>query len=118
MIKMIQTKRIDVRPATGNWVIRAGGAVIGESARALELHENGHDPVIYFPRDDLGMAFLEPSPTRTHCPFKGEATYWNIVGKSVTIHDAGWSYHAPKGDASAIAGYIAFYPDRVTLEEI
>jgi uncharacterized protein (DUF427 family) len=115
---MIGTARITIHPAAGTWVIRAGGAVLGETARALELVEDGHAPVIYFPRDDLAMAFLEPSQTRSSCPRKGEATYWNIVAKSGTIRDAGWSYEDPLPDAAAIRGHIAFYPDRVAVEQI
>ncbi len=110
--------RIAVHPAEGTWVVRAGGAVLGESTRALELVENGHEPVIYFPREDLAMAFLEPSETHTRCPFKGDATYWNIAAKSGTIRDAGWSYEEPVPSAEPIAGHIAFYPDQVAVERV
>ncbi len=115
---MIEGKRITIRPAERPWTIRAGGAVIGETSRALELDEAGHDPVIYFPREDLAMAFLEPSETQSVCPFKGKATYWNIIAKSGPILDAGWSYDEPNPEAQEIAGYIAFHPDRVTVEEV
>ena len=63
-------------------MVRAGGAVIGESRAALVLEEPGHDPVVYFPRADIGMAFLDPSETRTRCPHKGEARYFHIAAKS------------------------------------
>ena len=115
---MTENQRITIQPHTGTWVVRAGGAVLGETTRALELNEKGHDPVIYFPRQDLAMAFLEPSDTRTECPFKGTASHWNIVGKSGTITDAGWTYENPKPAASEIAGHIAFYPEKVTVEEV
>ncbi len=115
---MIESKHITIRPASRPWVVRAGGAVLGETARALELDENGHDPVIYFPREDLAMAFLEPSQTQSICPFKGTATYWNIICKSGPIADVGWSYDDPTPEAKEIAGYIAFHPDRVTIEEV
>ena len=87
-------------------------------ARALELHEDGHHPVIYFPREDLGMAFFEASPTRSTDPMKGEASYFGIVTHHGLIADAGWSYETPTEDAARIAGYIAFYPDRVTVERV
>jgi uncharacterized protein (DUF427 family) len=110
--------RLAIHPAEGTWVVRAGGAVIGESARALELVEKGHEPVIYFPPEDLAMAFLEPSETRTRCPFKGDASYWTIAAKSGPIRDAGWSYERPVGGAERIAGHIAFYTDQVAVEQI
>lgn len=115
---MIGSKRITIHPAERPWTIRAGGAVIGETSRALQLDENGHDPVIYFPREDLAMAFLEPSETRSVCPFKGTATYWNIISKSGPIADAGWSYEDPSPEVREIAGHIAFHTDRVTVEEV
>ncbi len=115
---MIDNKRITIHRLSGTWVVRAGGAVLGESTRALELDEAGHDPVVYFPREDLAMAFLERSDTRSECPFKGSATYWNIAAKSGTIRDAGWSYEDPKPEVRAIAGHIAFYTDKVAVEEV
>ena len=112
------TDRIEIKPATGTWVVRAAGAVLGESGNALELHENGHDPVIYFPRDDIEMAFFDVSDTVTHCPHKGDAKHYDLVAKSGTIRDAAWSYEDPKGDVSAIAGHLAFYADKVAVEQL
>ena len=110
------SNRIEIRPATGTFSIRAGGAVLGETSRALELREEGYEPVVYVPRADLAMAFLDPSETRTSCPHKGEASYFHIVSESETIRDAGWSYENPKDAVAEIAGHIAFYPDKVTVE--
>ena len=59
--------------ADGTWVVRAGGAVIGESSRALELIEADGPGVIFFPREDLGMAFLEGSETVASSAALGEA---------------------------------------------
>jgi len=109
---------IRIRKKPGTWVVRAGGAVLGESAQVLEMSEGSLPEVLYFPRDDLAMAMLEPSPTRTTCPKKGEAVYFSIPTKSTVIVDAGWSYEAPRDEVAEIAGYIAFYPDRVTIEEL
>jgi len=109
---------IRILPADGLWVVRAGGAVIGESEAALELLEGGLPPVIYFPRADVGMAFLDASDTRTHCPTKGDASYYSIQTKSTLIRDAAWSYEDPIPSAGAIRGYLAFYPDKVTLERL
>ncbi len=112
------TERLRVHAADGVWVIRAGGAVIGESANALELLEGDYPPVIYFPREDLGMAFLDPSETTSFCPWKGEASYFDLVVKSGAIRDAGWTYEDPKPEAARIAEHIAFYGDKVTLEQV
>ncbi len=109
---------ITIRPAQGTWVIRAGGAVLGETTRALELTEGNLDPVIYFPRDDIAMAFFDPSDTRTTCPHKGEASYFTLHTKSAEIRDAAWSYEKPLAAVADIAGHMAFYPDKVTVERV
>ncbi len=112
------SEKFTVAPATGVYVVRAGGAVIAETSRALLLHEAGCDPVVYFPREDAGMEFLDPSDTRTTCPHKGEAIHYHIAAKSGPIKDAAWSYETPLAEAAAIAGYVAFYGDKATVEAL
>ncbi|MGI3184830.1 DUF427 domain-containing protein [Nioella aestuarii] len=112
------TNHITIRKAAGTWVVRAGGAVLGESKNALELTEGDYPPVIYFPREDIGMAFLDASEQTSHCPFKGDAIYFSIVTKSNVIKNAAWSYEAPTEAAAEIAGYIAFYPNLVAVEKL
>lgn len=110
---------IAIRPATGTWVIRAAGAVIGESTDALELTEGDYPAVIYFPRSDIAMAFLDQTDQTSSCPFKGAATYFTIVAKSGPIKNAGWSYETPKPAVAAIKDYIAFYSnEKVTVEQV
>lgn len=110
---------ITIRKAPGNWTVRAGGAVIGESSNALELSEGDMAPVIYFPRGDIAMAFLDESDHGTHCPYKGDASYFSIVTKSQTIQNAGWSYEAPIADVARIKDHIAFYTnDLVAVERV
>ncbi|MCT4611345.1 MAG: DUF427 domain-containing protein [Pelagimonas sp.] len=113
------TNHITIVPAQGNWVIRAGGAVLGESRNALELIEGDRDPVIYFPREDIGMAFLEATDHKTNCPHKGEASYFSIMSKSKTYENAVWSYDAPIDAVAQIKGYLAFeQQDGVAVEEV
>lgn len=109
---------IKIRKAEGLWTVRAGGAVLVESEAALELTEGDAPPVIYFPRADIGMAFLEPSDTRSQCPHKGEASYYTIHAKSGEIKDAGWSYESPKDAVARIRDHIAFFPNKVTVEQL
>ena len=109
---------IRMRTAGGTWVLRAGDAVLGESRQAVELTEGSRAPVIYFPRADIAMAFLDPSARRSHCPKKGEATWYSIVTPAGRIEDAVWSYEAPPESLSRIAGHLAFDAERVTLEQL
>ena len=111
--------KITIRKAAGTWTVRAGGAILAESRNALELTEGDHPPVIYFPRADIAMAFLDESPQTSHCPFKGDARYFSIETKSQTIKNAAWSYEDPEPDVAQIAGHIAFYTtDDVAVERI
>ena len=109
---------ITIRPAEGQWVIRAGGAVLGESETALELTEGTYPPVIYFPRSDIAMAFLDKSSTTSTCPHKGMASYYNIVAQNGTIKDAIWTYESPLAGVDGIAGYLAFYSNKVDIEQV
>ena len=110
---------ITIRKADGTWSVRAGGAVLGESTNALELLEGDYPAVIYFPRDDLAMAFMDTTEKSTHCPHKGDASYFSIVTKSQTLENAAWSYEAPKEDVARIKDHIAFYAnDNVTVEQV
>jgi uncharacterized protein (DUF427 family) len=109
---------IRIRNAGGTWVIRAEGAVLGESRNALELTEGSYPPVIYVPRADLAMAMFERSARSSTCPWKGEAVYFSLVTGSGRLRDAAWSYEAPKSGVEAIAGHLAFYPGRVTVERL
>lgn len=109
---------IRIRSAIGKWVVRAGGAVLGETANAIELTEGALPPVIYFPREDVAMAFLERTETTTTCPYRGLASHYAIIAKSGTIADAAFSYEAPKAGMETIAGHLAFYPEKATVEQL
>ncbi|MFY0597393.1 MAG: DUF427 domain-containing protein [Cognatishimia sp.] len=110
---------ITIRKAPGKWSVRAGGAVLAESANALELSEGDYPSVIYFPRADIAMAFLDDSDHTSHCPHKGDASYFSIVTKSKTIKNAAWSYTDPKDDVARIKDHLAFYTsDEVAVEQI
>lgn len=107
---------ISITPSKSTWVVRADGAILAETSRAQELREGAREPVIYIPREDVAMALFERSPTQTTCPYKGQASYFSYAGPDGTIKDAAWSYETPKDDVAGIAGHLAFYPNKVTVE--
>jgi uncharacterized protein (DUF427 family) len=111
-------EQFTIGPAPGTIVVRTGDAVLAESRSALVLREQGYDPVYYLPREDVAMEFLDRSEKVTHCPHKGDAQHYHIVGISGQLPDAAWSYEDPKDGAKAIAGYLAFYPERLAIEAI
>lgn len=108
-------EQITIRRASGTWSVRAGGAVLAESNNALELTEGDRTPVIYFPRDDIAMAFLEASDERGHSPHKGDAHYYSIETKSGTLANAAWSYENPVEGMQRIKDHIAFHANGTSV---
>ena len=104
---------ITVTPHPRPVTVRVDGQVVAHSERALELRESTYRPVFYIPRADAEMALLSASEHRTHCPYKGDASYYSITVGGNVRQDAVWSYEAPFEWMTDISGYLAFYPDRV-----
>ncbi len=105
--------RVELRPSTAHIRVELNGVTIADSSSVLEVTESSHRPVLYFPRKDVRSDLLSPSETRTFCPFKGQASYWSASVESREVADIAWSYEAPYDEVGALAGYIAFYGDRV-----
>lgn len=78
--------------------------VIAESDQTLVV-EGNH----YFPPESADKGCLVESPTRTTCPWKGEARYFHVVVDGQTNADACWTYPAPKKAAAEIRGRLAFW---------
>ncbi len=68
------------------------------------------------PRVDVRMDLLRPSDTVTHCPYKGAASHLHLVVDDERIDDMAWSYPTPLPESERIAGLVAFYDDKVTVE--
>lgn len=110
---------IEILKSGNSWTVRAGGAVLAETSNALELNEGSMTPVVYFPRDDIAMAFLDRTDKVTHCPHKGDATHFSVVTKSRTLENVAWSYENPTAGTAQIKDHVAFYPvDEVTVEKV
>jgi uncharacterized protein (DUF427 family) len=104
--------RITTRPFTGQVRVERDGQVLAASDRALALDETGLPARLYLPREDVRMELLSPSETTSHCPFKGDATYFSAPG----AEDAFWVYESPsEEDALPIAGMLAPWPGRVDV---
>jgi uncharacterized protein (DUF427 family) len=108
----IGAHRISTHPCESTVRVEHAGTLLAESDRAIALEETGIGTRYYLPRVDVRMDLLEPSTTTTHCPFKGDATYFSAPG----VPDAFWVYDAPdKKDAEPIAGMLAPWPGRVSI---
>lgn len=106
--------RVDVLARRNHVVARAGGDVVADSSRCLIVDEQDHGLVVYFPRDDVRMDLLAPIDHVTYCPFKGRASHWRLASGS--DEPVAWSYEEPYPEVGRIAGYVAFYQDRVDVQ--
>ena len=98
--------------------VTAGDIVIAESSKALTLKEARYPAVQYVPREDANMALLERTDRVTHCPYKGDASYYSVKADGKTLDNAIWTYETPFPAMTEISGHLAFYPDKVKIEEV
>jgi uncharacterized protein (DUF427 family) len=107
---------ITIDPNPGHVTVRHGSAVIAETDQALELREADYPPVLYIPLSDVDQQLLGASGEHTYCPYKGEASYYDIVsGDGDTLAGAVWFYPEPYDAVEPIRDHVAFYADRVTV---
>ncbi len=90
------------------------GEVIADSTDAIALAEGSYPVVYYIPRKDVKMERLVPTSHRTHCPFKGDASYFSLGDQENAV----WSYETPFDDMLAIKELLAFYPNKVDSIEV
>jgi uncharacterized protein (DUF427 family) len=108
---------ITIEPSSAHVVVKAGSAVIADSSNALALHEASYPPVYYVPLADVDSELLESSDTTSYCPYKGDASYYSVRTGDGVVKDAIWFYDEPYDAVAEIAGHVAFYPDRVQIED-
>jgi uncharacterized protein (DUF427 family) len=99
--------------------VMLNGRTVADTKRALTLREASYKPVLYIPREDADMSLLQRTAHTTHCPYKGDASYYSIRAGERVAENAVWSYETPYPAMHEIAGYLAFYPNRVdAIEEL
>ncbi|UWU80020.1 DUF427 domain-containing protein [Bradyrhizobium huanghuaihaiense] len=109
---------ITITPNPRRVRVTAGDIVIAETSKALTLKEAKYPAVQYVPRDDANMALLERTDRVTHCPYKGDASYYSVKADGKTLDNAIWTYETPFPAMTEISGHLAFYPDKVKIEEV
>lgn len=109
---------ITITPNPRRVRVTAGDIVIAETTKALTLKEAKYPAVQYVPRQDANMSLLERTDRVTHCPYKGDASYYSVKADGKTLDNAIWTYEAPFPAMTEISGHLAFYPDKVKIEEV
>ncbi len=107
---------IEIEPAERPVRVVWHGHTVAESQRAMKLLEGSYPPVFYLPIRDANPALLQRTAHSTHCPFKGDASYYSLRSGDDLDENAVWVYQDPFDQVEAIRDHIAFYADRVTIE--
>ncbi|PSJ62472.1 DUF427 domain-containing protein [Kumtagia ephedrae] len=109
------SKVITIEAHDGEVTVSAGDVPIARSASAKILAETPYAPVFYIPFSDIDFGKLSKTDHSTHCPYKGDASYWSIEALGEAGRNTMWAYEAPFDEAIAIKDHGAFYPDKVTI---
>ncbi len=108
--------RITVEPFDGTVTVTLGSTILASSKRAKILKEGSYPARYYIPFEDIYFEHLEKTDKRTHCPFKGDASYWRASANGEAVEDALWAYEAPFDEMDAIRGHGAFTDKGVRVE--
>jgi uncharacterized protein (DUF427 family) len=106
---------ITVEPTGRRVTVTVNGEVVARTDAALTLQESTYPAVQYVPLADVSADALQRSDTTTYCPYKGDASYYDVTAAGETVADAIWTYEEPYPAVAAIAGHVAFYPDKADV---
>ena len=101
--------------------VSLNGEVLAETTRGLNLREGRYSAIVYVPREDVNLERLEASDHTTHCPFKGDASYFDYPSNDQSVdavQQVAWSYETPFDQMAAIRGHLAFYSNLVMIEPL
>jgi uncharacterized protein (DUF427 family) len=107
--------RVDILRASRPVRIEVAGVVVAETTHPTFLFETGLPRRTYIPKLDVRMDLLDPTDSKTMCPYKGTARYWSLGAGGDEHRDLAWSYDAPFRESAPIAGLVAFYDERVDV---
>src|SRR5207249_2133782 len=94
--------------------VKFNGTWVADTTRGIVLHETRKPPSFYIPWADVRTEFLEKTDRKTHCPFKGNASYWTLRVAGEAADNAVWAYEQPSEDAAALKDYVSFYASKVS----
>jgi uncharacterized protein (DUF427 family) len=106
---------VTITPSDAHVEVRLDGELLASTDHALRLDETGIPPRYYLPPADVRMDLLRPTSFQTHCPFKGDASYWTAEVNGTSHDGVVWAYPTPLESATQIAGFLSFYPNRAEI---
>ena len=108
--------RVDVLESSRPVEVKANGETIAKSDHPKLMFETGIPPRVYLARADVRPGVLEPSDTTSHCPYKGDATYFGVRAGGALIEDAAWTYESPLPEAVKATDQLAFDGEGIEVE--
>lgn len=110
---------ITIEPNEGRVQVRVNGELVADTTAALVLQEATLPAVQYIPLADVDQNRLTRTETSTYCPFKGDASYYSVsTSAGDTVDDVIWTYEQPYPAVAAIAGHVAFYPNKAEISVV
>jgi uncharacterized protein (DUF427 family) len=110
---------ITIEPTGGRVEVRVNGELVADTTAALVLQEATLPAVQYIPLADVDQNRLTRTETSTYCPFKGDASYYSVTTSAGdTVDDVIWTYEQPYPAVAAIAGHVAFYPNKAEISVV
>ncbi|WP_372570561.1 DUF427 domain-containing protein [Ruegeria jejuensis] len=110
--------RIELEELSGRVTLWRDGVELASSTRARVMYETRLPPTIYFPREDVKVALSDPTALQTFCPFKGTATYNDILLPGETLPNSVWAYEDALPESRAIQGCVGFLPEAYTMVDL
>ena len=109
---------ITITPTGERVRVTVAGHTVADTTNALTLQEASYRAVQYVPLADVDPAVMRRTDTSTYCPFKGDASYYSVVPAGKDGENAVWTYEEPYDAVADIREYVAFYPNKVSVEII
>lgn len=106
-------KRIELLPSSRPIEVRVGGRTVAKSNMTVHLLETGLPPRYYVPLTAVDQTVLRHSDLTTRCPYKGAASYYDVVVDGKTHRNVVWYYKTPVQETAAIADMVCFYNEKV-----
>ena len=109
---MATQHKIEYQPSSQHVQVLVDGVTVADTNNSLFVHETGHPLRYYIPQADLDMQFFTAIDKQTHCPYKGDASYYNVVVNNETYAGIAWTYAEPIADAAQLQGTVGFWPEK------
>ncbi|MGP4002536.1 DUF427 domain-containing protein [Streptomyces sp. 8N706] len=101
---------VEAVPGSQHVRVEIDGQVVAESSRPVLVYETGLPVRYYLPAEDVATDRLEPTSSHTHCPYKGDASYWSYRDGTGRVQaDVVWAYPDPLPEVAMIKDHLSFY---------